>query len=56
MYGETRAAAELEIARFTEAHGAQYPKAVASLIVDQDRLLAYFDSRPPTGSAMDPLD
>jgi transposase-like protein len=43
MYAETRAAAAHEIARFTQAYGAKYPKAVASLTVDQDRLLAYFD-------------
>src|SRR5712692_3700664 len=43
MYAETRAAAEREIARFTAAYQAKYPKAVASLTVDQDRLLAYFD-------------
>jgi putative transposase len=38
-----RAAAERELARFTQAYGPTYPKAVASLTVDQDRLLAYFD-------------
>ena len=43
MYAETRAAAERAIAHFGEAYGAKYPKAVASLIVDQDRLLAYFE-------------
>jgi putative transposase len=43
MYAETRAAAGREIARFTAAYQAKYPKAVASLTVDQDRLLAYFD-------------
>jgi putative transposase len=43
MYAETRATATREIARFTQAYGAKYPKAVASLTVDQDRLLAYFD-------------
>jgi putative transposase len=43
MYAETRAAAEREIARFTAAYQAKYPKAVASLTVDQDRLRAYFD-------------
>jgi putative transposase len=43
MYAETRAAAERELARFSQAYGAKYPKAVASLTVDQDRLLAYFD-------------
>ena len=43
MYAETRAAADGEIARFVQEYGAKYPKAVASLTVDQDRLLAYFD-------------
>lgn len=43
MYAETRAAAERELTRFTQAYGRKYPKAVASLTVDQDRLLAYFD-------------
>src|SRR2546425_407830 len=43
MYAETRAAAEREIGRFAREYGAKYPKAVASLTVDQDRLLAYFD-------------
>ena len=43
MYAETRAAAAREITRFAHAYGAKYPKAVASLTVDQDRLLAYFD-------------
>ncbi len=43
MYAETRAAAEREIARFGQTHAAKYPKAVASLTVDQERLLAYFD-------------
>jgi transposase-like protein len=43
MYAETRADAEREIVRFGQTHGAKYPKAVASLTVDQDRLLAYFD-------------
>jgi hypothetical protein len=36
-------AAEREIARFAREYGAKCPKAVASLTVDQDRLLAYFD-------------
>ena len=35
--------ARLEIARFVQEYGAKYPKAVASLTVNQDRLLAYFD-------------
>jgi putative transposase len=43
MYAETRAAAAQGIIAFGEAYGAKYPKAVASLTVDQDRLLAYFD-------------
>jgi putative transposase len=43
MYAETRAAAEREITRFAQEYQAQYPKAVASLTVDQDRLLAYFN-------------
>jgi putative transposase len=43
MYAETRVAAEREITRFTAAYQAKYPKAVASLTVDQDGLLAYFD-------------
>ena len=43
MYADTRATAEREIARFTQAYHAKYPKAVGSLTVDQDRLLAYFD-------------
>ena len=43
MYAETRRAAEEEIARFIAEYDAKYPKAVASLTNDQDRLLAYFD-------------
>jgi transposase-like protein len=43
MQAETRAAAEQGIARFTRDFGAKYPKAVASLTVDQARLLSYFD-------------
>ena len=43
MKAETRAAAEREIARFTQEYGAKYPKAVASLTTDQARLLTYFD-------------
>ena len=41
--GCERAAAERELARFAQAYGPKHPKAVASLTVDQDRLLAYFD-------------
>ena len=43
MYAETRAVAEREITRFAQEYQAKYPKAVASLTVDQDRLLAYFE-------------
>jgi transposase-like protein len=43
MYADTRAAAERELACFTQTYGPKYPKAAASLTVDQDRLLAYFD-------------
>jgi len=43
MYAETRVAAAQGIAHFGAAYGAKYPKAVASLTVDQDRLLAYLD-------------
>ena len=43
MRADTRATAEREITRFTHEYGAKYPKAVASLTVDQDRLLAFFD-------------
>jgi transposase-like protein len=43
MYADTRAAAEQDIARFVQEYRAKYPKAVASLTVDQDRLLAHFD-------------
>jgi putative transposase len=42
MYAATRASAEQEIGRFAQEYSAKYPKAVASLTVDQDRLLAYF--------------
>lgn len=43
LYAETRAVAEREIGRFAREYRAKYPKAVASLTVDQDRLLAHFD-------------
>jgi len=43
MQAESREAAEREIGLFAREYGAKYPKAVASLTVDQDRLLAYFD-------------
>ena len=40
---ESRAAAEQEIERFREEYGAKYPKAVASLTRDPDKLLTFFD-------------
>ncbi len=43
MNAESRAAAQEEIERFREEYGAKYPKAVASLVRDQDQLLAFFD-------------
>ena len=43
MYADTRAAAERGITQFETTYGAKYPKAVASLTVDQGRLLTYFD-------------
>ncbi len=43
MYAETRARAQHEIGRFAQEYGVKYPKAVASLTVDQDRVLTYFD-------------
>jgi transposase-like protein len=43
MYAGTRAAAEREIVRFAPEYSAKYPKAAASLTVDQDRLLVYSD-------------
>ena len=39
----TREGAEREIDRFEEAYGAKYPKAVASLRRDQDKLLTFYD-------------
>jgi putative transposase len=39
----TRAAAEEEIDRFDAEYGAKYPKAVASLRRDRDKLLAFYD-------------
>jgi putative transposase len=39
----TRAAAEEEIDRFETEYGAKYPKAVASLRRDQDKLLTFYD-------------
>lgn len=39
----TRADAEEEVDRFEEEYGAKYPKAVASLRRDQDKLLTFYD-------------
>ena len=39
----SRAAAEEEIDRFEAEYGAKYPKAVASLRRDQDKLLTFYD-------------
>ncbi len=39
----TREASEREIDRFEEAYGAKYPKTVASLRRDQDKLLTFYD-------------
>jgi len=39
----TRAAAEEEMVRFEAEYGAKYPKAVASLRRDQDKLVAFYD-------------
>src|SRR5690606_27497611 len=39
----TREAAEEEIERFEAGYGAKYPKAVASLRREEEKLLAYFD-------------
>jgi len=41
-YADTRAACEQEIRRFTAEYGAKYPKAVAALTTDQERLLTLF--------------
>jgi putative transposase len=43
MNAETREAAEEGIENFMEEYGAKYPKAVASLIREQETLLGYFD-------------
>ena len=42
MYAESRAACQAEIGAFVAAYAAKYPKAVASLTADQDRLLTHF--------------
>jgi putative transposase len=43
LYAETRAACEREMRRFTGEYGAKYPKAVAALTTDHERLLTLFD-------------
>jgi putative transposase len=43
LYADTRTACEREIRGFTAEYGAKYPKAVAALITDQERLLTLFD-------------
>ena len=43
MYAETRDAAEREVERFRDAYQAKYPKAVASLTRDQEKLFTFFD-------------
>jgi len=42
LYAESRSACEREIRRFTAEYGAKYPKAVAVLTTDQERLLTLF--------------
>jgi len=42
MYAESRAACREELGAFAAEYGAKYPKAVASLTADQDRLLTHF--------------
>jgi putative transposase len=43
MYAPDRATAIEEIEHFEKVYGAKYPKAVASLVDNQDRLLTFFD-------------
>ena len=43
MYADCREDAEAEVKRFAEDYGAKHPKAVESLIRDQDCLLSFFD-------------
>ena len=51
LYAENRTACERELRRFTAEYGAKYPKAVAALTTDQERLLTLFDYPASTGSA-----
>lgn len=43
MYAEGRAACEADMKRFAEEWKPKYPKAVASLVTDSERLLTHFD-------------
>ena len=43
MYAPDRATATKEIKHFKKVYGDKYPKAVASLVDNQDRLLTFFD-------------
>lgn len=43
MKAESRASAEKDIEAIREEYGAKYPKAVATLTRDQDKLLTFFD-------------
>ncbi|MGH7664434.1 MAG: IS256 family transposase [Gemmatimonadaceae bacterium] len=43
MKAESRASAEKDIEAFREEYGAKYPKSVATLTRDQDKLLTFFD-------------
>jgi putative transposase len=43
MYAESKAACSTEIDKFAVEYGAKYPKAVASLVDNRDRLLTFFD-------------
>ncbi len=43
MYAESKAACEREIDNFVDEYGAKYPKAVASLVENRDRLVSFFD-------------
>jgi putative transposase len=43
LYAESREHAEQGIHRFAQEYAAKYPKAVASLCKDQDKLLTFFD-------------
>jgi transposase-like protein len=42
MYADTRAACLAEIGAFVAEYAAKYPKAVAALTADQERLLTHF--------------